>query len=626
MTITTVAINCDIGLADNSEFTAASLTFTLSEPDYDTVSNDVIVPDDVSVTLTGTGTGTANLWPVTRGTRNSFYAVTVTGARLIDGQTVTSTKVVGNIRPPATGAPFTLADLLAQSSGGIVAGSTIYATLADAVAAALAAQAGASASAVEAAASAQDAEASAVAAAASAQDAGASAASAVAITGTIIGAGNGQFQNGSAAAPAVTFASDTNTGMYRIGADILGFSANGVERMRVNSTGDVGIGIPNPTQRLEVSGTIRVAGNSPRLSVLDTNAPTNEGEWSILGADGPLRFQALNDAGAGSGDYVEFTRVGNSGRTLRGLRSGATSYQLSNFDRSLLFSGGLSAIGTETAHDFVVRSSNTERMRVNSTGNVGIGTTAPSQRLHVEGNTLINGAVTGTAVTQTQTDSTTGRLLKVGDFGLGASTAPLIADLDSETIRAGLYRTDTSTLGVFPPGVNVFGHCVVEDYGGGNSKQTFQSIGQAGVTAAVNMPWVRRRNATTGVWSAWTQHYGMANIVRAVSQTGGVPTGGIIERGSNANGDFVRFADGTQICTTGITTSASADSTWTFPAAFSTTTNLSPLGMAYTTSTLVGIMGTGAAISTTAWTFVARDTSNARTSVFARLIAIGRWF
>jgi hypothetical protein len=141
MTITTVAINCDIGLADNSEFTAASLTFTLSEPDYDTVSNDVIVPDDVSVTLTGTGTGTANLWPVTRGTRNSFYAVTVTGSRLIDGRTVTSTKVVGIIRPPATGAPFTLADLLAQSSGGIVAGSTIYATLADAVAAALAAAA-----------------------------------------------------------------------------------------------------------------------------------------------------------------------------------------------------------------------------------------------------------------------------------------------------------------------------------------------------------------------------------------------------------------------------------------------------------------------------------------------------
>lgn len=39
------------------------------------------------------------------------------------------------------------------------------------------------------------------------------------------------------------------------------------------------------------------------------------------------------------------------------------------------------------------------------------------------------------------------------------------------------------------------------------------------------------------------------NILGTVSQTGGVPSGAIIERGSNANGEYVRFADGTQICT-----------------------------------------------------------------------------
>ena len=38
------------------------------------------------------------------------------------------------------------------------------------------------------------------------------------------------------------------------------------------------------------------------------------------------------------------------------------------------------------------------------------------------------------------------------------------------------------------------------------------------------------------------------NILGNVSQSGGVPTGAIIERGSNANGEYVRFADGTQIC------------------------------------------------------------------------------
>jgi hypothetical protein len=43
--------------------------------------------------------------------------------------------------------------------------------------------------------------------------------------------------------------------------------------------------------------------------------------------------------------------------------------------------------------------------------------------------------------------------------------------------------------------------------------------------------------------------YGKSNILGTVSQSSGVPTGAIIERGSNANGQFVKYADGTMICT-----------------------------------------------------------------------------
>jgi hypothetical protein len=42
--------------------------------------------------------------------------------------------------------------------------------------------------------------------------------------------------------------------------------------------------------------------------------------------------------------------------------------------------------------------------------------------------------------------------------------------------------------------------------------------------------------------------YQKDNVLGAVSQSGGVPTGAIIERGSNANGEFVKYADGTLIC------------------------------------------------------------------------------
>ena len=67
--------------------------------------------------------------------------------------------------------------------------------------------------------------------------------------------------------------------------------------------------------------------------------------------------------------------------------------------------------------------------------------------------------------------------------------------------------------------------------------------------------------------------YVRGSILGTVSQSGGVPTGAIIQRGSNANGEFVRFADGTQICwvngRTGVrVTSGLLRESWAFPATF----------------------------------------------------------
>ena len=45
--------------------------------------------------------------------------------------------------------------------------------------------------------------------------------------------------NGSAAAPTFTFGSDTNTGMFRVEANTLGFSTNGAEEMRLTAAGDL---------------------------------------------------------------------------------------------------------------------------------------------------------------------------------------------------------------------------------------------------------------------------------------------------------------------------------------------------------------------------------------------------
>ncbi|MCF2903368.1 DUF2793 domain-containing protein [Octadecabacter sp. CECT 8868] len=72
--------------------------------------------------------------------------------------------------------------------------------------------------------------------------------------------------------------------------------------------------------------------------------------------------------------------------------------------------------------------------------------------------------------------------------------------------------------------------------------------------------------------------YVKSTVVGTVSESGGVPTGAIIESGSNANGDYVRFADGSQICTATLTLGYSGavrlSGTWTYPVPFASEANV----------------------------------------------------
>ncbi|PAZ22406.1 hypothetical protein CKG06_00680, partial [Pseudomonas aeruginosa] len=131
--------------------------------------------------------------------------------------------------------------------------------------------------------------------------------------------------------------------------------------------------------------------------------------------------------------------------------------------------------------------------------------------------------------------------------------------------------------------------------------------------------------------------YSRDSILGAVSQSSGVPTGAVIDRGSNANGEYVRFADGTQICTMSINVNDQAiDSaygslfqgarTWSFPVAFSGVPAVS-----------VGLFRWGSAASwgsvatlpsTTSATLRGFDIAArpAGTSTAISATAIGRWF
>jgi len=76
--------------------------------------------------------------------------------------------------------------------------------------------------------------------------------------------------NGTASIPAYTANSDTNTGIYFPAADTIGFSLNGNEGVRINSSGNVGIGTNDPTQKLAVVGNANITGNISTVGITAT--------------------------------------------------------------------------------------------------------------------------------------------------------------------------------------------------------------------------------------------------------------------------------------------------------------------------------------------------------------------
>ncbi len=104
----------------------------------------------------------------------------------------------------------------------------------------------------------------------------------------------------------------------------------------------------------------------------------------------------------------------------------------------------------------------------------------------------------------------------------------------------------------------------------------------------------------------------------------------LLDAGSNSNGNYIRLADGTQICTNTLAAQSSGAVTWTFPAAFSTTANLLAGGFYVAAGdphvTNPTLMKYGAQTTTSiSFSAVRTDTGSMQT-VNARHFAIGRWY
>ncbi|MGB3948221.1 MAG: hypothetical protein WBM13_09555, partial [Bacteroidia bacterium] len=132
------------------------------------------------------------------------------------------------------------------------------------------------------------------------------------------------------------------------------------EIMRIKGTGQVGIGTSTPTEELEVVGDVVVSS----LGTLGTVLVQADNSGKLL----PLAMGTANQVLLGTGVWGSVPTS-----TAWGLTGNAGTVAGTNF------------IGTTDAVDFVVRTNNTERMRVSSAGNVGVGTSSPLLRLDARG-------------------------------------------------------------------------------------------------------------------------------------------------------------------------------------------------------------------------------------------------
>lgn len=128
-----------------------------------------------------------------------------------------------------------------------------------------------------------------------------------------------------------------------------------------------------------------------------------------------------------------------------------------------------------------------------------------------------------------KTDATPGRVITVNDFGFGAPV--VVANVNVDTMQTfGFYYVQSASMTPYPNG-----WLVVQPISTGYCAQSF-------ISELDGKRYTRTKRST---WDPWVY---AAPAVGTVSQVGGAPTGAIIEKGTGANGQFTKFADGTLIC------------------------------------------------------------------------------